>query len=164
MKVSLSQHIQTYFIREVNSLINDTPNHLIVAANVICEGIELLGKIYDTTCDLNEPYKARKHFEDALQKFKSLNKYGNVKNGEGKSALYCDVRCSFSHGLMNGEYINLAPTIKQGITMHNGKGIIGIKELYTDFVIACQEILTSTDKTIQARLSNTMYDVFPIGT
>lgn len=160
MKITLRQHIQTFFIDEVNSLIYGTPKHLVIAANTICAGIELLGKICDASCDLKDPYKSRKHFEDALKNFPSLNKYGIVKNSEGRVALYADVRCSFFHGLMNGEYINLAPKNSNGITVtSDGHGVIGVEELFADFIKACNDLLNSKDNSIQNRLAMDMYEI-----
>ena len=162
MKVTLSQHIQNFYIDEVNRLLNGKDKHLIIGANTICSGIELLGKICDFTSDLKSSGKSRKHFESAIKNFPSLNKYDSVKDSDGKNALYTDVRCSFSHGLMNGQYINLTESVKNGITVNNGKCIIGIMELYADFVIACNSLLSSNDKNTQNRLLTHLYDVFQV--
>lgn len=159
-KVTLEEHIKILYIKELGVLVNKEPKHLIIAAAQICSGIELLGKICDTTHNLDDDNLSRKHFEDSLQNFPTLTKYSNLKDNKGKTAFYTDVRCSFSHGLMNGKYITLAPSVNNGIIITNNTGTIGIKELYNDFVSACDIVLNSTNQSIKNRLNNRMYDVF----
>lgn len=159
-KVTLEEHIKIFYIKELGELVNKEPKHLIIAAAQICSGIELLGKICDTTHNLDDDNLSRIHFETTLQNFSSLNKYGTLKAKKGQTAFYSDVRCSFSHGLMNGKYISLAPSINNGIKIVCNTGTIGIKELYEDFVSACNIVFQSKNTTIKARLNNRMYDVF----
>lgn len=157
-EVTLKEHIENFFINEVKTLVYNEPKHLIIATNVICTGIELLGKICDENVSLDESGHSRQHFENAVQKFISLNKYGSIKDKDEKCALYTDVRCRFSHGLMNGEYINLTESMNEFKTK-NGKTFIGIIELYEDFVKACNELLSDNNFNIQTKLNEKMYDV-----
>lgn len=165
--VTYKEHIRNYFIDGIGRLLNE--GHWIESMNIMCNGIELLGKFLDTKHDIHKRGLSEKHFCNVLRECKSLNKYDvkfqTTKNGVSvdKSCLYSDLRCAFDHGLMNGDHINLSydyPKDSVGIVSKGSKHIISIKAFYRDFVIACNQVMSSTDSIVQKRLSETAYEVF----
>ena len=170
-EVTVKGHIEEFFIKEIKVLVTEKPNHFIIAVDKICSGIELLGKIIDNIKELDVSGRSELNFTSALKKFKSLNKYSaptyikKTKNKNKtisvtKSALYKDVRCSFSHGLMNGKYINITSSINGGIIKSGNKWNLGAIEFFNDFETACNQLLQSKEDYIVKKLNTVLYDVF----
>ena len=170
-EVTVKEHIENFFIKEIKVLVSEKPNHFIIAADKICSGIELLGKIIDNIKELDVSGRSELNFTSALKRFETLNKYSaptyikkikknNKTKSVTKSALYKDVRCSFSHGLMNGKYINITSSINGGIIKSGDKWKLGAVEFFKDFEQACNELLQSKEDYIVKKLNTVLYDVF----
>lgn len=75
IEVTVKEHIENFFIKELKVLVTEKPNHFIIAVDKICSGIELIGKIIDNIKELDTTGRSELNFTSALNKFKSLNKY-----------------------------------------------------------------------------------------
>lgn len=136
-KMPVEDFINKVLIEEIGDIKDPHPY---LAFPLICEGIEFLGKM-NSPDSWEGRYLSKKHFNEALNQYDSLNKYKHTN-------LYEIIRCGFCHGLRpssgNGkcEYY-LCQDIKPPYRTKDGKKIIfiSINQLYNDFKEACECLL-----------------------
>ena len=134
--VMVKDLIKDYYISELNVLSN---KHPFTAFMVISCGIEFLGKCISSETDWFLGSHSKDHFNNALTKFGSLDKYSKIgKEYDGKGndvSLYDIIRCGIIHSSIP----------KAGITIteenNNLPDEVGLKDLTKDFIDACSDIL-----------------------
>jgi hypothetical protein len=140
--VDYASFINDYYIKELNSLVAE--GHSVTAFLVISSGIEFLGKAISQD-NLFSSGHSNDDFNNALNTFKSLQKYSNLglhsyqkNNHTVDDSLYAIVRCGIVH----------SSTPKIGITLTDGSNNlpceVGLSDLFNDFVSACNELLNGS--------------------
>lgn len=136
--IDVSSFIADYYINELKRLIDE--KHFFIAFLVVTAGIEFLGKA-TSEHDWFEAKESKTDFNDALNRFSSLNKYSQLNLEFDKKnndvSFYSIVRCGIVH----------ASRPKAGITLteanNNFPTEIGIIDLVADFNAACNDLLNS---------------------
>ena len=138
--VTISEFIQTHYVDVIPDIVNS--KHAFVAFQVISCGIEYLG-ICISSHDFVTLNNSQSDFNLALEKFPSLQKYYNLTIVQdttvpGNHELYGALRCGVIH--------DSRP--KKGLTLSEKKNdlpsIIGLEDLRSDFIMACEYLLTGS--------------------
>ncbi len=133
------EFIQKVFIDQLKTLIDPSPY---IAFAIMAIGIEFLGKCLDTEIqNWNARNSSKKHFELAIKKLHSLNKYKPYLKSH---RLYDSFRNGFAHSFVPKNKLSLSSKNEAPhLHLFNNGNTINLKceNFYQDFKNACLEII-----------------------
>ncbi len=139
-----NEFIETVLINEIGEVANQYPY---LAFALMCIGIEFLGKCLHCK-DIHTCGESRDNFSDALEKYPSLNKYQSINN------LYGCLRCGLLHAFLPKDGVILS-----GDQNDLPNNVIGCKDFYNDFAIACRDATDITKNITQRKLDDSMLEI-----
>ena len=139
--------IKIYLIEEIGSLITNYP---FLSFNLICSGIEFLGRCIDDNNDFDYNYRGKNEtlripFDLCITTY--MKKYKPLINDK-KYDLYSCLRCGLAHQFMPKNKLSLAPVDSKDKDLDNlsdGKKVLHLKEFYESFKFACEQIINNID-------------------
>lgn len=148
-KVTVEEYIQNTLMKEIKEIGDSYPY---LGFFLIASGIEFLGKCLNPSSDWQESGKSLVDFEEAIMKFKSLNKYKRyTKKGDNgitsAISLYSSLRCGLVHAMLPKDNLQLHKGNNESTSKINGVEKDGKLHLYfdnffDDFSNACKELLS----------------------
>jgi hypothetical protein len=140
--------IKICLIEEIGSLI---ANHPFLSFNLICCGIEFIGRCIDDNNGFEYKYNDKNKNENLRIPFDLcittyMKKYKPLIGTDYD--LYSCLRCGFAHQFMPKNKLSLAPvdsTDKDLDDLSDGKKVLHIKEFYESFKFACEQIINNID-------------------
>jgi hypothetical protein len=139
----------TKFIEDVliKELLSVTKTSAWLSFLLIGSGIEFLGKCIDAAHPTDWDIKGRSsiNFNDAICSLNGLNKYIYLINRADGFNMYTEFRCGLTHGLAPKAKVSLSHG-KEDKNLNEKNGIVNfnIDELYIDFKLACEDVISRT--------------------
>ena len=86
------------------------------------------------------------NFNDAIRSLNGINKYSELINRTDGFQLYDEFRCGLTHGLAPKGKVSLSHGNEErtNFNNHSGRVNFNIDELYIDFKLACQDVMSRT--------------------
>lgn len=138
------EFIETVLINEIGEVANQYPY---LAFALMCIGIEFLGKCLHSK-DIHKGGESRDNFDNALEKYPSLNKYQSIEN------LYGCLRCGLLHAFLPNDGVILSDDQND---LPNK--VIGCEDFYNDFVTACGDAIDDTKDIAERNLEEQMLEI-----
>ncbi len=141
---STKEFIRIVLIEEINSVIEVSPWLSFI---LIGSGIEFLGKCIDTEYpeDWDKSGRSSINFKDAIRNLQAFNRYKYLLDKPDFN-FYGEFRCGLAHGFVPKSGISLSSKPGELANLIEINGVVNfhIRDLYSDFKNACEEVINMT--------------------
>jgi len=137
--ITPKEFIQQVLINEVGEIHERFPY---ISFATMAIGIEFLGKCLSNEEDWNKQGNSKTDFEFAINNLNSFEKYRDFL---GEYELWTSLRNGFLHSFVPKNKLTLSSKDEmEHLKEHNGKLNLKCEDLYSDFKLACEEVLQMT--------------------